>query len=116
MELQREKTESDTLDARFDHSQDSTPAQSISSPKLKPQEKDQISLPSTADSLDAESQSQPPPPPYHVFTRSRKKQMVYLVSFAALFSPLSSNIYFPALGEVSRVRKRMIFWIIYNFE
>ncbi|KAL1983994.1 hypothetical protein VTN96DRAFT_9679 [Rasamsonia emersonii] len=45
-------------------------------------------------------------PPYHVFSRSRKKQMVYIVSLAALFSPLSSNIYFPALGDVSRVSDR----------
>jgi hypothetical protein len=42
-------------------------------------------------------------PPYHVFTRSRKKELVYIVSLAALFSPLSSNIYFPALTEVSKV-------------
>ncbi|KAH8689006.1 major facilitator superfamily domain-containing protein [Talaromyces proteolyticus] len=40
--------------------------------------------------------------PYHIFSRKRKKQMVYIVSFAALFSPLSSNIYFPALGDVSK--------------
>ncbi|KAJ9195427.1 hypothetical protein DTO271D3_841 [Paecilomyces variotii] len=106
MEIQREIAPSDTLDARFIHSQDTTPAQSIRSPKFEPREKDQISIqisvPSTANSLDPESQSKPQPPPYHVFTRARKKQMVYLVSIAALFSPLSSNIYFPALGEVAK--------------
>jgi len=42
-------------------------------------------------------------PPYHVFSRSKKKQLVYIVSLAGLFSPLSSNIYFPALGQISRV-------------
>lgn len=41
--------------------------------------------------------------PYHVFSRRRKKHMVYIVSLAALFSPLSSNIYFPALGDISQV-------------
>ncbi|KAE8382082.1 major facilitator superfamily domain-containing protein [Aspergillus bertholletiae] len=40
---------------------------------------------------------------YHIFSRSKKLQMVCIVSMAAIFSPLSSNIYFPALGEVSRV-------------
>jgi hypothetical protein len=29
--------------------------------------------------------------------------MVIIVSFAAIFSPLSSNIYFPALSEISKV-------------
>ncbi|KAE8145243.1 MFS general substrate transporter [Aspergillus avenaceus] len=43
----------------------------------------------------------PPSTAYHVFGRSRKLQMVLLVSMAAIFSPLSSNIYFPALEVVS---------------
>jgi len=42
-------------------------------------------------------------PPYHVFSLAKKKQMVYIVSLAGLFSPLSSNIYFPALGQISKV-------------
>lgn len=33
-----------------------------------------------------------PEPPYHVFTLAKKKQLVYIVSLAGLFSPLSSNI------------------------
>ncbi|PLN86942.1 major facilitator superfamily domain-containing protein [Aspergillus taichungensis] len=41
-------------------------------------------------------------PPYHVFTLSHKLQIVYIVSAAAIFSPLSSNIYFPALVMISR--------------
>jgi hypothetical protein len=51
--------------------------------------------------------------PYHVFTRRKKKALVYLVSMAALFSPLSSNIYFPALGSMSRVRSwhDLIFYV-----
>lgn len=40
---------------------------------------------------------------HHIFSRRKKLQMVCIVSMAAIFSPLSSNIYFPALGEVSRV-------------
>lgn len=44
-----------------------------------------------------------PDPPYHIFTLAKKKQLVYIVSLAGLFSPLSSNIYFPALGQISRV-------------
>jgi hypothetical protein len=45
-----------------------------------------------------------PEPPYHVFTLAKKKQLVYIVSLAGLFSPLSSNIYFPALGQITTVR------------
>lgn len=45
-----------------------------------------------------------PEPPYHVFTLAKKKQLVYIVSLAGLFSPLSSNIYFPALGQIATVR------------
>jgi len=44
-----------------------------------------------------------PEPPYHVFSQKRKKQLVYIVSLAGLFSPLSSNIYFPALGQIADV-------------
>ncbi|KAK3342047.1 major facilitator superfamily domain-containing protein [Lasiosphaeria hispida] len=39
--------------------------------------------------------------PYHVFTRRKKWQLVLIVSLAGLFSPLSSNIYFPALGAIA---------------
>jgi hypothetical protein len=41
-----------------------------------------------------------PEPPYHVFSLAQKKQMVYIVSLAGLFSLLSSSIYFPALGQI----------------
>jgi hypothetical protein len=43
-------------------------------------------------------------PPYHVFTTRKKKQLMYIVALAGLFSPLSSNIYFPALGAIAQVR------------
>jgi hypothetical protein len=41
-------------------------------------------------------------PPKHVFSRAKKKRLVYLVSLAAMFSPLSSNIYFPALDTIAQ--------------
>ncbi|KAJ6097868.1 hypothetical protein N7499_002242 [Penicillium canescens] len=73
-----------------------------SSPSLSSQDEKDISTPSTpAESINLEDQAATPPP-YHVFTRSRKLQMVIIVSFAAIFSPLSSNIYFPALSEISK--------------
>ncbi|KAF2673922.1 MFS general substrate transporter [Microthyrium microscopicum] len=40
-------------------------------------------------------------PPHHVFSREQKKWLVYMVSLAAMFSPLSSNIYFPALPTIA---------------
>lgn len=72
-----------------------------SSPSLSARDDKDLPTPS-ASSINLESQSISPPP-YHVFTRSRKLQMVCIVSLAAIFSPLSSNIYFPALGTISKV-------------
>lgn len=51
-------------------------------------------------------------PPHHILNRSKKKRLVYLVSLAAVFSPLSSNIYFPALTAIAEVCVQLIFrWI-----
>ncbi|OQD65998.1 hypothetical protein PENPOL_c005G01789 [Penicillium polonicum] len=73
----------------------------ISSPDVTPRDEKDISVSTTpAESSDVESQATESPP-YHVFTRSRKLWIVIIVSFAAIFSPLSSNIYFPALTDVS---------------
>jgi hypothetical protein len=52
---------------------------------------------------DEKKQDVHPGPPYHVFTTRKKWQLVYIVSLAGLFSPLSSNIYFPALGDIADV-------------
>ena len=49
-----------------------------------------------------------PEPPYHVFSQAKKKQLVYIVSLAGLFLPLSSNIYFPALGQIATVRDPLL--------
>lgn len=50
-------------------------------------------------------------PPYHIFSFAKKRQLVYIVSLAGLFSPLSSNIYFPALKEISTVCTLLIITI-----
>ncbi|KAK4868251.1 hypothetical protein LT330_007449 [Penicillium expansum] len=72
-----------------------------SSPNVSPPDEKHVSVSATpAESTDVESQVLESPP-YHVFTRSRKLWIVIIVSFAAIFSPLSSNIYFPALTDVS---------------
>ena len=46
----------------------------------------------TADSIDL----------YSAFTKSQKRWIVFLVAFAASFSPLSSFIYYPALHNMSQ--------------
>lgn len=43
-----------------------------------------------------------PETPYHIMTLAEKKRLVCVVSLAGLFSPLSSNIYFPALGRIAK--------------
>ncbi|KAF7558136.1 hypothetical protein G7Z17_g143 [Cylindrodendrum hubeiense] len=60
-------------------------------------------LPSGAD-IESQIQSQPAKtdePPYHIFSKRQKWNFVYLVSLAGSFSPLSSNIYFPAINTIS---------------
>ncbi|KAJ5375890.1 hypothetical protein N7509_012776 [Penicillium cosmopolitanum] len=48
--------------------------------------------------------SSPPQPEerYHILSNKQKWNLVILVSFAGSFSPLSSNIYFPAVDTISR--------------
>lgn len=41
--------------------------------------------------------------PYHVYSKAEKMKIVYLVSCLGIFSPLSSNIYFPAMGRIASV-------------
>ncbi|KAI0330910.1 MFS general substrate transporter [Cubamyces sp. BRFM 1775] len=43
---------------------------------------------------------EPPPKPYSVFTRSEKWFIVAVTGFGALFSPLTTNIYFPAIPTI----------------
>jgi hypothetical protein len=44
-----------------------------------------------------------PPPPYHVFEPEKKKGIMYLMALVGILTPLSSFIYFPVLGDISRV-------------
>ncbi|KAI0776582.1 MFS general substrate transporter [Trametes elegans] len=46
--------------------------------------------------------TQPPPTPvYSVYTSREKWMIVAVTSFAALFSPLTANIYFPAIPDIA---------------
>ncbi|KAL2871161.1 major facilitator superfamily domain-containing protein [Aspergillus lucknowensis] len=40
--------------------------------------------------------------PYHVLSKRQKWNLVFFVSLAGAFSPLSSNIYFPAIDTISQ--------------
>lgn len=48
-----------------------------------------------------ENQQQPPQPPFSVFSPSERRFIIMIASLAAVFSPLSANIYFPALNTLS---------------
>ena len=43
--------------------------------------------------------------PYSVYSRCEKGVIVALVSFAALFSPFTINIYFPAILDIASTMK-----------
>ena len=55
----------------------------------------------TTEDLEALHQT-PSGPVYSVFTDRQRKFIVFMVAFAGFFSPLSANIYFPALNALSR--------------
>ncbi len=50
----------------------------------------------------AEERAAEPEPPFSIFSRSEKTFIVIIVSLAALFSPLSANIYYPALNVLAK--------------
>ncbi|KAI6709328.1 hypothetical protein JHW43_008142 [Diplocarpon mali] len=79
---------------------DSSPGDLQHSNESTPRNSRDGSRPSTTSAYSVEKDL--PEPPYHVFSLARKKQLVYIVSLAGLFSPLSSNIYFPALGNIAK--------------
>ena len=53
------------------------------------------------ESLRQEEEQQPPEPPFYIFTSNERRFIVVMASLAALFSPLSANIYYPALNTLS---------------
>lgn len=48
-----------------------------------------------------ETPASDPEPPYHILSKAQKWRLVVFVSLAGAFSPLSSNIYFPAIQSIS---------------
>ena len=44
----------------------------------------------------------PPGPPYSVFTTRQKQYIIVMTAWGSFFSPLSSNIYFPALNTLAK--------------
>lgn len=44
---------------------------------------------------------QPPEPPFSILSPGEKRFVIVIASLAALFSPLSANIYYPALNTLS---------------
>lgn len=55
------------------------------------------------EAIDLEALGRTPSGPVHsTFTKGQKQYIVFLVAFGGLFSPLSANIYFPALNALSK--------------
>ncbi|OJJ07712.1 hypothetical protein ASPVEDRAFT_142192 [Aspergillus versicolor CBS 583.65] len=60
---------------------------------------------STFEAVSSPAEAKPAPeiePPYHILSKKQKWNLVIFVSLAGAFSPLSSNIYFPALDTISK--------------
>jgi hypothetical protein len=81
--------------------------------RTRPEKKDSISLQPREDGeLSVESGKEEKgvsiasEPLFHVFSTKRKWWVVVMIGIAGLFSGLSSNIYFPALDTISKVKDR----------
>ncbi|KAJ5192044.1 uncharacterized protein N7498_011029 [Penicillium cinerascens] len=61
-----------------------------------------MSKPNSTEALPGPAPSSHPEAPYHVLSNKQKWNLVIFVSLAASFSPLSSNIYFPAIDTISK--------------
>ncbi|KAL4899017.1 hypothetical protein BDW74DRAFT_189560 [Aspergillus multicolor] len=61
-----------------------------------------MSASSLTPSADLDPGSAPAQEPYHILSKQQKWNLVIFVSLAGCFSPLSSNIYFPALATISK--------------
>ncbi|EJT99613.1 MFS general substrate transporter [Dacryopinax primogenitus] len=68
---------------------------------VEPSEQQLDECPIKGEEASAGEQSDTPPPPYSVFRRWQIWCIVVLTSCAALFSPLSANIYFPAIPVIA---------------
>ena len=66
----------------------------LSTPSSSQREKDRRSA-------GVDDSSQAPPPQYSQFTAFQKRSIVFIITFAAPFSPLSSFIFFPAINALS---------------
>ena len=78
---------------------DCTLFSSTSSPQTtKEQTRSKKERSSTAD----DNISQAPAPQYSHFTKVQKRLIVFIITFAATFSPLSSFIFFPAIKALSQ--------------
>lgn len=55
------------------------------------------------DSNTAEAVAEPEPP-YHIFSQKQKWFVIVIIGVAGLFSGLSSNIFFPSLDAIAKVK------------
>jgi MFS family permease len=51
--------------------------------------------------FDEQLNYQAPSMPYSTFTKAQKRLICFLIAFAAMFSPLSSFVYYPAITSLS---------------
>ncbi|KAL8804010.1 MAG: hypothetical protein Q9223_005943 [Gallowayella weberi] len=63
---------------------------------------DHSELPRSRTELDVEQPQEATESPYSVFSKPEKRWIIFLVALAGFFSPLSANIYFPAVKYLAR--------------
>ena len=51
--------------------------------------------------MEVPATNDPTPPPFSTFTLWQKRYIVFLATFAAVFSPMSSFIFYPAINSIA---------------
>lgn len=93
--LSDEKTE-------IEGSEDTSAQEKKQEPDSKKVDKDKADGQREPDDSSKELEAQQPPEPlFSILSPSEKRFVIVIASLAALFSPLSANIYYPALNTLS---------------
>ncbi|TKA31471.1 hypothetical protein B0A50_02318 [Salinomyces thailandicus] len=89
------------IDGEKDEQQHETQSNRTSTSTLNDQERQDGSVTPDRDAEMALHSTRTSSPPFSVFTAQQKRMIVLMVATASFFSPLSANIYFPALNTLA---------------
>lgn len=93
--------EEDSIDEKRRENHDLTSTPSSNSISISERDGGDLANPEGAD-LEAQRATSISPPVHSIFTRRQKIFIIFMVSWGGLISPITSQIYFPALNTLSK--------------